>query len=170
MATKLQRLLFLQGNRCFFCKATLLEAEASVEHLIASANGGKGGEDNCVVCCKSVNAALGHLSIKAKLQAVLNQRGGFACPAAAGYAGQPLASDSPDATTRARAAAVVADLLKRGPARPRRVSTLKNTMNALFKMSLSDLELDALLASLEARGYVAVQDTKVSYALPPSGA
>jgi hypothetical protein len=54
--------------------------------------------------------------------------------------------------------------------RPRRVTTLKNTMNAAFQMSLSEVELEALLARLRANGYVVVEDTKVSYALPSPSA
>ena len=39
-------------------------------------------------------------------------------------------------------------------------------MNSIFQMTLSDAELDALLSSLQSSGYVTVEDTKVSYALP----
>src|SRR5262249_54609564 len=35
---------------------------------------------NCVVCCKSLNAAFGSKSVKDKLRAVLNHRGPFICP------------------------------------------------------------------------------------------
>ena len=79
---QLERLLFLQGNLCFFCQQSIPVGEASVEHLVATANGGPKDDENCVVCCKAVNAALGSLSVKSKLQAVLNQRGAFACPSA----------------------------------------------------------------------------------------
>jgi len=43
-------------------------------------------------------------------------------------------------------------------------------MNAAFQMSLSEVELEALLARLRANGYVVVEDTKVSYALPSPSA
>jgi len=40
MPTKpLDRLMFAQGGHCFFCKKPLSKSEASVEHLVASANG-----------------------------------------------------------------------------------------------------------------------------------
>ena len=55
---QLERLLFLQGNVCFFCQQPLPAGEASVEHLVATSNGGAKDDDNCVVCCKSVNVAL----------------------------------------------------------------------------------------------------------------
>jgi hypothetical protein len=158
---QLERLLFLQGRRCFFCGQTIPRGEASVEHLVATSNGGANDDENCVVCCKSVNTALGHLSVKAKLQAVLNHRGIFACPMSLECDDQPIVD-----VKNERAAVVLADLLKRGSARPRRISTLKNTMNSAFQMSLSESELDALLSQLQAMGYVIVDDTKVSYALP----
>lgn len=36
----------------------MFKAEASVEHLRASANGGGNNDENCVACCKAVNALL----------------------------------------------------------------------------------------------------------------
>jgi len=36
----LERLLFLQGQRCFFCGQAIPLGEASIEHLVATANGG----------------------------------------------------------------------------------------------------------------------------------
>jgi len=78
---QLERILFAQGGECFFCKKRLGKDEASVEHLVALANGGRNDEDNCVVCCKQLNSLLGSKSIKGKLLVVLNQRGAFACPA-----------------------------------------------------------------------------------------
>lgn len=162
---QLERLLFLQGYRCFFCGETIQSGEASIEHLVATSNGGAKDDENCVVCCKAVNTALGHLSVKAKLLAVLNHRGAFTCPLPV----ESVASSTKE-TDDDRVAIVVADLHKRGSARPRRVTTLKNTINAAFQMSLSEVELEALLARLLANGYVIVEDTKVSYALPAPSA
>jgi hypothetical protein len=162
---QLERLLFLQGQRCFFCGQVIPDGEASIEHLVATANGGAKDDENCVVCCKSVNTALGHLSVKSKFQAVLNHRGKFTCPISVEHF-DALAVAPEDG----RFAIVVADLRKRGTARPRRVTTLKNTLNAAFQMSLSEADLDALLAQLVAKGYVVIEDTKVSYALPTHGA
>lgn len=80
MATHLDRLLFAQGGRCFFCNAPIDKLDASVEHLVASANGGKSDDGNCVACCKTLNQLLGAKSIKDKIQIILNQRGQFRCP------------------------------------------------------------------------------------------
>ena len=162
---QLERLLFLQGNLCFFCQQPIPAGEASVEHLVATSNGGAKEDDNCVVCCKTVNAALGNLSVKARLQVVVNQRGGFVCPRGElAIANTPMAEPDDE-----RLALVVADLLKRGASRPRKTTTLRNTVNAVFQNKLSEEELSALLCSLESRGYVTVQDTKVTYALPQAG-
>ena len=163
---QLDRLLFLQGHCCFFCGRPIPVGEASVEHLVATSNGGVKADENCVACCKTLNFALGHLSLKDKLQAILNQRGPFPCPASADVDETAAAMNAP----HDRMAVVVEDLQKRGAARPRRVATLKNTMNAAFKMSLSDAELDGLVKALKARGYVTIDDNKVTYELPPVGA
>ena len=49
MPTKrLDRLMFAQGGLCFFCKEPIPKAEASVEHLVASANGGSNNDEDCV--------------------------------------------------------------------------------------------------------------------------
>ena len=163
---QLERILFLQGNLCFFCQQPIPAGEASVEHLAATSNGGAKDDENCVVCCKAVNAALGNLSVKAKLQVVVNQRNGFVCPQvkSIGAIAIPVGPESE------RLELVVADLLKRGPARPRKTATLKNTINSVFQNKLSEEELSSFVAALESRGYVIVQDTKVSYALPQPGA
>jgi hypothetical protein len=81
MPTKpLDRLMFAQGDLCFFCKHPLPKAEASVEHLVAKARDGSSKDENCVACCKAMNALLGSMSLKEKFQVVLNQKGTFICP------------------------------------------------------------------------------------------
>src|SRR5436189_5013984 len=81
MPTKpLDRLMFAQGGLCFFCHKALPQGEASVEHLVASANGGANGDDNRVACCKALNALFGSMSLKEKIRLVLNQKGIFRCP------------------------------------------------------------------------------------------
>lgn len=81
MPTKpIDRLMFAQGSLCFFCKKPLSLSEASVEHLIATANGGHNHDENRVVCCKALNALFGSMSLKEKIQVIVNQRGDFKCP------------------------------------------------------------------------------------------
>jgi hypothetical protein len=163
---QLERLLLFQGNRCFFCHELIPPGEASVEHLVATANGGAKDDENCAVCCKTLNAALGSLSIKAKLQVVVNQRGTFVCPHNRGAESVAQTTEHPAEPEDKRLQLVVADLQKRGSARPRRLATLKNTIGAMFQKKLSEEELSFLVAVLETRGYVKLQDNKVTYALP----
>lgn len=179
MTTHLDRLLFAQGGQCFFCGKPLPKAEASVEHLLASANGGTNDDGNCVACCKALNHLLGSKSIKEKMQIVLNQRGNFQCPGNA--CTQPVRPPSPTpavapplaapATTNGNTSLidlVLADLKKRGTSRPRKVSTLSSTIKALFKQHQkpsADAEVANLIAELQKRGKVIVTDTKVSYKL-----
>jgi 5-methylcytosine-specific restriction endonuclease McrA len=78
--TKLQRMMFLQGRRCYFCARTIPTEEASVDHLVPSSAGGLDHSDNLVACCKTLNAMFGNMSVKEKIRVVLNQRGTFTCP------------------------------------------------------------------------------------------
>jgi hypothetical protein len=163
---QLERLLFLQGNVCFFCQQPIPTGEASIEHLVATSNGGAKDDENCVACCKTVNAALGNLSVKAKLQVIVNQRGAFACPREATSEEKSTTATS---LLQDQLNQIVVDLQKRGSARPRRTATLRNTINSVFQNKLSESELSSLLATLQSRGYISVQDAKVTYALPQAG-
>jgi hypothetical protein len=167
---QLERLLFLQGNRCFFCEQPIPSGEASVEHLNATANGGAKDDENCVACCRAVNAALGSLSVKAKLRAILNHRGTFACPQLNQGSTTTDSAPASAAVLEERLNLVVADLQKRGASKPRREATLLNTMNSVFQMQLPSEALAELLSALQGKGYVKVEETKVTYALPPQDA
>jgi hypothetical protein len=168
MPTKpLDRLMFVQGGLCFFCKQPLPKAEASVEHLLASANGGSNNDENCVACCKAVNALLGSMSLKEKFQVVLNQKGQFKCPNGAGSA---KAVTQPKAPAIAKSkddklTLIVANLKQRGNSKPRTLKTLTSTVTSLFPKGLSKAELDTLLLQLQSTGKVIVTENKVSYAL-----
>ncbi len=179
MTTHLDRLLFSQGGQCFFCRKLLPKAEASVEHLVASANGGTSDDGNCVACCKALNHLLGSKSIKEKLQIVLNQRGNFQCPGnvcaqstsvpstnTQKTAPKPVLDVGNDASTPMDL--VLADLKKRGASRPRKVSTLTSTIKSLLKQhqkTNTDGEVAGLIAELQKRGKAMIIDTKVTYKL-----
>ena len=174
--TPLQRLLFAQGEDCFFCRKKLMKAEASVEHLVALTHGGKDNDENCVACCKALNNLFGRMSLKEKLQIVLNQRGGFACPASAPASVAQLPTPTPkqavkkERTHVERFALVVADLQKRGNARPGTVDKLLNTIKShMASLGEPASEADKLLVELRARNFVEVEAEKVSYALPAEG-
>src|SRR5262245_13067 len=165
MVTKpLDRFMFAQGGLCFFCKKPLSQSEASVEHLVASANGGNNHDDNCVVCCKALNSLFGRMSLKEKIQVILNQRGQFACP---GSGRSSKSASHASKSLSEKLDLIVADLHKRGAARPRTVTTLSSTISALFQKHLSEAEVSALVEQLRARGVVSIAGAKVTYALPP---
>ena len=168
MATKpIDRLMFVQGGLCFFCEQPLPRSEASVEHLLASANGGKNNDDNCVACCKAVNALLGNMSLKEKIRVVLKQKGVFTCP---NGAGSSRSANQTEAPAKARPeddklSLVLADLNRRGNSRPRTLKTLTSTVAALFPKGMSDAELKSLVQRLQSTGKVIVAENKVAYAL-----
>ena len=62
---------------------------------------------------------------------------------------------------------IVEFLIARGNAKPRKLKTLSNSINALFSKSLAENELDALIDELVKRGVVIVSSnqTSVSYQL-----
>lgn len=163
---QLDRLLFLQGQRCFFCHQPMSPGQASVEHIVALSNEGARDDDNCVVCCKTLNEILGNLSIKEKLQAVLNQRAAFACPgaktSASALALPSPAKDEPDD----RLSRVVQDLIRRGSSRPARVAALTNTISAVFQKQVPEDDIDGLVGQLQLLGYLSIEGDKVTYALP----
>ncbi len=169
MPTKpLNRLIFAQGGLCFFCKQPLPKSEASIEHLVASTNGGSNSDENCVACCKAVNTLLGRMSLKEKIQVVLNQKGQFKCPNGPGSAKTtPHTKAAPKApatkTKEDKFSRVVANLKQRGSSKPRTLKTLKSTVASLFPKGLSEGELTALIQQLQSMGKVIVSGTKVTY-------
>jgi hypothetical protein len=173
MPTKpLERLMFVQGDLCFFCRQPLPQAEASVEHLLASANGGTNNDENCVACCKSVNALLGSMALKEKFQVVLNQKGQFKCPNRVNSTKTAVQSKTipkPSAAVKpktSKLALVVADLEKRGNSKPRTLKRLMSTVASTLPKDLSEDETTALIEQLKSTGKITVSsDNKVTYAL-----
>jgi hypothetical protein len=167
MTTKpLDRLMFVQGSLCFFCKQPLPKTEASVEHLLASANGGSNSDENCVACCKAVNRLLGSMSLKEKFQVVLNQKGQFKCPSGVGS----KVATPPKAPVIAQPkndkfALVVANLKQRRNSKPRTLKTLKSTIVSLFPSGLPESELSTIIQQLQSTKKVTVSENKVTYAL-----
>jgi hypothetical protein len=62
--------------------------------------------------------------------------------------------------------AVVKNLGGRGQSRPRKVTTLSNTINSLFNPKLSTKELSALVKEMEKRKLIVINKNNVSYKLP----
>lgn len=167
----LDRLMFAQGNLCFFCGQTLPKSEASVEHLVPSSRAGSNSDDNCVACCKTINHLLGSMSLKEKIKVVLNQKSVFKCPSSTKSTvtakGNNVCQDA-SATQTDSYTIVLADLKKRGASRPRKVETLKSTMQTALKNAktpLTDTQLESLVRRLQAEGKITVEATKVHYSL-----
>lgn len=167
---QLQRLLLHQGQRCFFCDQAIPKGEASIEHLAAVSNGGASADENCVVCCKTLNAAMGNLSVKDKLRMVLVQRSAFSCPRDVAspvvLAPSHVAADERLVTLLP---AVVENLRKFGSKRPKKLSTLKNALTGSFP-NLDATSVAELLVILQNRKHVSVQGAKVAYPNLDSGA
>jgi PIN domain len=78
----------------------------------------------------------------------------------------PLVKVANTKTPIEKIAVIVANLQQRGASKPRTVKTLLSTVSSIFQKQLSELELAELLKDLQAKSYVIVNGTKVSYALP----
>lgn len=141
-----------------------------MEHLVAVANGGGNGDENCVACCKTLNALFGRMSLKEKLRVLLDQGGAFTCPkrevATAEKAQAPSNPDAP--ATQGDLVRLVDHLRKMKVARPATLKTLTSTATALFQKTLAETEIQVLLTRLRERGWVKVSGTKVTYSLPPA--
>ena len=92
-------------------------------------------------------------------------------PPAAGVAGDPEAPGAVPATPAPLAVAdlierAVADLIKRKAAKPRTTKTLLSTLHAQCGKQRPIAEVEGVYQALVARGYVKVNGTQVSYALP----
>lgn len=160
--TTLTRLLYEQGGLCFFCEKALLVTEASVEHLVARANGGRDQNDNCVACCKSLNLLLGSKSVKEKMRVVLNQKGQFECPNGVQRKTKRQASKAVKSVP-VRYAQVVENLKQR-KGKPRTVPKLENLIAALFPKEISKDEVDALIQQLQSRRVISINGSKLTYA------
>lgn len=146
-----------------------------MEHLFASANGGGNNDENCVACCKSINALLGSLSLKEKLQVVLNQKGQFKCPNSTGSAKiitlpQAAPEVAPTAASIAKTkdnkfAFVVANLKQRGNSKPSTLKALTSTIASLYPEGILKAELEFLLQQLQSTGKVIVKENKLTYAI-----
>jgi len=77
---KLEKLLYLQSGRCFFCNEPLSLKDASIEHLQPQSQEGKNSDDNVAACCVALNQIFGNMDLKRKFEFVLKSAGKFKCP------------------------------------------------------------------------------------------
>jgi PIN domain len=80
----------------------------------------------------------------------------------------PLLRISNAKSVNEKVAAIVKSLTARGQARPRKVKTLANTINALFMKTLEEAELMNLIEELRKQKYITIEAQNVSYQLPIS--
>ena len=59
--------------------------------------------------------------------------------------------------------AIVKNLAARGAGRPRKVKTLKNSINSLFGNKLDPARIDSLVDDLQAQNYVVIKQENVTY-------
>lgn len=78
----------------------------------------------------------------------------------------PIVKASNSKSPSEKIAVIIADLKRRGAAKPRAVKTLTSTISNMFQKQLSDEELQSLLLELQTKGIVSIAGTKVSYELP----
>jgi hypothetical protein len=78
----------------------------------------------------------------------------------------PILKPADPKTSTDRLALIVADLQKRGAARPRTVATLSGTISATFQKQLTEQEVSSLVSELKKKGLIKVEGTKVTYNLP----
>lgn len=159
--------MFAQGGLCYFCNIQLPKAEASVEHLVPTARAGSNSDDNCVACCKAMNALLGSMSLKEKIKVVLNQKGQFKCPNGVGHAVPKVApvAKVENSVPAPTIAAVVENLRSRGSSRPRKVKTLTSTIKALAPLKLNDKQVKDVIEALKASGKILINGEQVTYKL-----
>ena len=108
------------------------------------------------------------MSLKEKIEVVLNQKGQFQCPKDnQRKVTKNKLPASPKATKSGadHYTQVLENLKQRGRAKPRTVAKLKTTIAALFrnKNKLSPSQVDALVQQLQTRRVISVSESKVTY-------
>ena len=111
-----------------------------------------------------MNALFGSMSLKEKIQVVLNQDGKFKCPngaqSKASKSATVLASSAP---VRDQVGVVIANLRQRGTAKPKTVKTLMSSIRA-FRKGITEEQLALLLEELQTAGFISIEGSKVGYA------
>jgi 5-methylcytosine-specific restriction endonuclease McrA len=77
---KAERLLYLQGGLCFYCRRKLDLSNATIEHVIPKSMGGKDAENNVVICCRAINALFADMTPKEKIGTLIAWHGPMPCP------------------------------------------------------------------------------------------
>ena len=78
----------------------------------------------------------------------------------------PVLKMANESTPDEKIEAIVKNLAGRGQSRPRKEKTLANTINALFTKKLNEKELSTVMKQLIQKGYITIDESKVTYNLP----
>jgi hypothetical protein len=159
----IERLLFAQGNRCFFCHDPLPVGDATVEHLVAQSNGGLSADDNCVACCKALNNLLGNKSYKEKLRIMLQHRPRFTCPRPKTSKEETLPPLDAEGVARKRFELVFSKFEKQVRNRPVKLERLRNAIANVFDGQIEDDDVERIIAELQSTGYIHIDGKSVIY-------
>jgi hypothetical protein len=80
----------------------------------------------------------------------------------------PLLRISNATSVEEKIEAIVKSLAARGHSRPRKVKTLKNTINAIFCKMLEDAELSGIVEKMKKQNLIVIENDNVSYKHPIS--
>ena len=80
----------------------------------------------------------------------------------------PLLRITNASTTEEKITAIVERFTNMGHARPRKITTLKNTINTLFLKKLDEAELTTLVEQMRHNGLIAIDKDKITYKPPIS--
>jgi hypothetical protein len=183
--TKLEKLYFLQAGKCYYCKQEINIEKASVEHLLAKANGGTDNDENCVMCCKTINNMFGAMPLKEKIAILVAHGSSLSCPEVKA-ARTPIKAVNDDKakkqtetpkktiktspttkkTTSTTTKNTFDDFLKylhqSGKRRPKKIETLLNSINSFFSYN-SLIKSKTVLKKLVDNGIVVLVGDKVTY-------
>jgi len=79
----------------------------------------------------------------------------------------PLLKAANSKTVPEKVAVVLSNLQQRGASRPRTLKTLTSTINSLLQKQLTEGELIAVMKSLQQQEFIDINESKVTYSLPP---
>lgn len=161
MSRMLDSLLYMQGGKCFFCNQVLQLENASIEHLLAKSKGGNNARDNLVACCRTLNELFADMSLKEKMQVILNQKGAFCCPSKSTKAAEY-------STTKPQAEAdylayITTNLQKRGAAKPASLVALMNVIKSILPAHPPKTAADYYLQRLAETEKIRLFQGRVTY-------
>jgi hypothetical protein len=173
-AKPLDRLMFFQGEPCFFCKQPLPWAEASVEPLLATANGGNNMEEKYMQLEISLRQAESEIKrLEGRLKGA-QQRAARKIKAALKCQDE-MTVVTTDALSHAlfnitsdsdKYAWVAIHVKKLHPCmRPRTLKAFNNMMATNFPDLISEAERMAILHQLKSAGQIIVEGKKIHYVL-----